>query len=71
MDKISYQVAIKELRDRLDPGNQTLGALGFRHISQQINESVVDLIGRIQQVFQKGFGQEQLLNETLDMIFYG
>ena len=29
--KTSYQTAIKALREKLDPGNQTLAALDFRH----------------------------------------
>ena len=70
-DKISYQTATKALRDRLDPGNQTLAALDFRHIAQQMNESVVDFVGRLEQVFQKGFGHERLSNETRDMLLYG
>jgi len=54
----------------LDPGNQTLAAFDFRHISLQINGSVVDFVGRLEQVFQKGFGHERLSNETRDMLLY-
>ena len=55
-DRKAYQAAVKALKERLDPGNQTLAALDFRHTSQKVNESVADFIGRLEQVFQTGFG---------------
>jgi len=70
-DKISYQAATKALKDRLDPGNQALAALDFRHICQNANEPVSDFIGRLEQVFQTGFGHERLSKETRDMFLYG
>ena len=69
--KRTYQAAIAALKERLDPGNHTLAALDFRHISQHINESVSDFIGRLEQVFQTGFGREQLSNETREMLLFG
>ena len=70
-DRRSYQAAIKALKERLDPGNQTLAALDFRHTSQKISESVSDFIGRLESVFQTGFGQEHLSNDTREMLLYG
>ena len=70
-DRKSYQAAVKALKERLDPGNQTLAALDFRHTSQKIGESVSDFIGRLESVFQTGFGREQLSNETREMLLYG
>ena len=70
-EKINYQAAIKALRERLDPGNQTLAALDFRHLSQKMNESVSDFIGRLEKVFQTGFGREHLSKETREMLLYG
>ena len=32
-DRSSYQNAVRALRKKLDPGNQTLEALDFRHTS--------------------------------------
>ena len=32
-EKANYQAAIKALKERLDPGNQTLAALDFCHLS--------------------------------------
>ena len=70
-DRKSYQAAVKALKERLDPGNQTLAALDFCHTSQKIGESVSDFIGRLESVFQTGFGREQLSNETREMLLYG
>ena len=36
----TYKSAITGLRTRLDPGNKTLAALDFRHITQKESESV-------------------------------
>ncbi|MCY3927700.1 MAG: hypothetical protein OXG81_05455 [Acidobacteria bacterium] len=70
-ERATYQSAIKALKERLDPGNQTLAALDFRHLSQKMNESVSDFIGRLEKVFQTGFGREHLSNETREMLLYG
>ena len=51
--KISYQSAVKALREQLHPGNQTLAALDFRHTTQKTDEPVSDFIGRLEQIFQK------------------
>ena len=60
-EKANYQAAIQALRERLDPGNQTLVALDFRrHLSQKVNEPVLDFIGRLEKVYQTGFGRENL-----------
>ena len=55
-DRKTYQTAIKALRERLDPGNQAMGALDFCHTSQRMNEPVLNFIARLEQVFQTGFG---------------
>ena len=70
-EKANNQAAIKALKERLDPGNQTLAALDFRHLSQKLNEPVSNLIGRLEKVFQIGFGQENLSKETREMLLYG
>ena len=66
--KTSYQTAIKALREKLDPGNQTLAALDFRHTTQKAGEPVSDFIGHLEQIFQTGFGRERLSHETRDML---
>ena len=65
--KTSYQTAIKALRQKLDPGNQTLAALDFCHTTQKAGEPVSDFIGRLEQT---GFGREHLSHETRDMLLY-
>ena len=67
---IFYQTAIKALREKLDPGNQTLAALDFRHTTQKADEPVSDFIGRLEQIFQIGLGREHLSHETRDMLIY-
>ena len=69
--KVSYQTVIKALREKLDPGNQTLAALDFRHTTQKTDEPVSDFIGSLEQIFQIGFGREHLSHETRDMLLYG
>ena len=70
-DRATYQSAIKTFRERLDPGNQTLAALDFRHASQKPTETVSDFIRRLEEIFQIAFGREKLSNETRDMLLYG
>ena len=44
-EKANYQITKRTLKERLNPGNQTLAALDFRHTSQRPNECVLDFIG--------------------------
>ena len=53
-EKANYQAAIKALKERLDPGNQTLAALDFRHSSQELNEPVSDFIGWLEKYSSLG-----------------
>ena len=46
-DRSSYQNAVRALREKVDPGNQTLAALDFHHTAQQSNESVSNFITRV------------------------
>ena len=48
-----------------------MAALDFCHLSQKLNEPVSDFIGRLEKVFQIGFGQENLSKETREMLIYG
>ena len=70
-DRSSYQNAVRALREKLDPGNQTLAALDFRHTSQQSSESVSNFITRLESVFQRDFGCKHLSIETREMLLYG
>ena len=40
----TFEAAVKALRARLDPGNQTLAALDFHHAVQKDSEAVADYI---------------------------
>jgi len=70
-DKVTYEKAVKALKERLDPGNQSLAALDFRHASQKSSEAVSDFIQRLEKLFQTAFGRENLSTETRDMLLYG
>ena len=55
----TYQAAVKALREKeSDIGND------FCHAPQRMNKPVLDFIVRLEQVFQTGFEQEYLSNET-------
>ena len=43
-DKATYHATIKALWECLDPGNQSIAALGFRHTSQKPSETISDFI---------------------------
>ena len=72
-EKGNYHLAIATLRTRLDPGNKTLAAMDFRHITQKENESVYmsDFIMRLERTFQLAFGRDNMLLETRDVLLYG
>ena len=46
-DKATYHTVIKALRERLDPGNQSIATLDLRHTSQKPSETVSDFIQRL------------------------
>ena len=56
------------MRERLDPGDQSIAALDFLHNSQK---PVTDFIRRLEKVFQTAFGRENLSVETRDVLLYG
>ena len=67
----SYQSAVTVLRTHLDPGNKTLNALDFRHITQKETESVFDFIRWLERTFQIAFGHNPMSAETRDVLLYG
>ena len=70
-DKTTYHSTVKTLREQLDPGNQSLAALDFRHASQRSSETVSDFLRRLEHNYQIAFGRENLSAETRDMLLYG
>ena len=69
--KTTYHSTVKALRERLDPRNQTLAALDFRHASQKPSETVSDFLRRLEHIYQIAFGRDDLSAETRDMLLYG
>ena len=70
-EKKDYHTAVTTQRTRLDPGNKTLVALDFHHITQKENESVSDFIMRLERTFQIAFGHEYMSLDTRDVLLYG
>ena len=68
--KTTYHSTVKALREQLDPGNQTLAALGFRHASQRPSETVSDFLRQLELIYQIAFGQDDLSAETRDVLLY-
>ena len=60
-DKTTYHSTVRALRERLDPGNQTLAALDFRHASQRSSETVSDFLRRLEHIYQTAFGRENFV----------
>jgi len=50
-DRVTYQSAIRALRERLNPGDQILVALDFCHASQKTTEIVLDFVTWLERVF--------------------
>ena len=69
--KSSFTVATEEMQDRLDPGSKALAAQDFRHTVQSPKESVSDFIRRLEQVFRRAYGKEQMSTETRDTLLHG
>ena len=59
------------MQNRLDPGSKALAAQDFRHTVQSHKESVSDFICRLEQVFRRAYGKEQISTETRDTLLRG
>ena len=70
-EKIYYQAAIKALRERLDPGNQTLAALHFCHLPQKMNESVSNFMDSLKKYFRLGLVENICLKRLGKCYFMG
>ena len=70
-DHGTYEEAVKALRTRLDPGNQTLVALDFRHAVQNDSEAIANYIRHLECIFQIGFGKDRISPETRGVLLYG
>ena len=52
------------LRGRLAPGSRALVAQDFRHAAQRENEAVADYMSRLEQLFRRVFGKEDMSDES-------
>ena len=69
--KSSFTVATEEMQNRLDPGSKAQAAQDFQHTVQSHKESVSDFICRLEQVFRRAYGKEQISTETRDTLLHG
>lgn len=69
--KHSFKIATKEMQNRLDPGSKALAAQDFRHTVRGPKESVSDFICRLEQVFRRAYGKEQISAETRSTLLHG
>lgn len=69
--KTSFTAATQALQARLDSVNQVVAAQDFRHLSQQVTETVSDLICRLEKTFRRAYGHERMSEETESTLLYG
>ena len=62
--------ATEALRNRLDPGSRMLGALEFKHMSQQMKEEVCEYITRLEKAFREAYGALSSLNSESSLPVY-
>ena len=67
----NFDLAVKTLKERLDPGSKVLAGQDFRHTTQGETESVADFIRRLERTFQIAFGSGVMSTETREAILYG
>ena len=69
-DKATLDLAVTNLRGRLDPCSRALAAQDFRHASQREGEPVADFIIRLEQMFKLAYGRDKLSDETRKMLLH-
>ena len=69
-DKATLDLAVTNLRSRLDPCSRALAAQDFRHASQREGEPVADFIIRLEQMFKLAYGRDKLSDETRKMLLH-
>jgi len=70
-EKESYLRAIQALKGKLEPVNKVLAAQDFRHISQSDQESVSELIRRLEHTFKVAYGKDSMSQETRSALLHG
>ena len=69
--KVTFKVATKALRDRLDLDGKAVAAQDFRHMSQRVGELVADFVSRLEKTFRRAYGHENMSAETRAALLYG
>lgn len=70
--KTSFTAATQALQARLDSDlNRVVVAQDFRHLSQQVTETVSDYICRLEKTFCRAYGHERMCKETQSTLLYG
>ena len=70
-EKSTFISATRALGARLDRGGKALAAQEFRHTVQRSSEAVSDFILRLEQIFRRAYGRENMSVETRDTLLYG
>ena len=70
-EKGGYSRAIQALRGKLEPVNKALAAQDFCHISQGEQETVADLIRRLERTFKVAYGRDSMPQETRSALLHG
>jgi len=70
-EKATYSQAIQALKGKMEPANKALAAQDFRHISQGDQESVAELIRRLERTFKVVYGRDSMLQETHYALLHG
>lgn len=68
-NKHTWEAATTALRDRLNPGSQSMAAQDIQHARQR--ETIANFILRLEQVFRSACGQYGISNETRDTLLHG
>ena len=67
----ALEEATAVLRSRLNPCSRALAAQDFRHASQREEESVGDVIRRLEQLFKLAYGRDGMSQETRGTLLHG
>ena len=69
--KQSFDVAIKELGNKLNLDGKAIAAQGYCHLVQHNGESVVDFISQLERTSCKVYGHENMSMKTHNTLLYG
>ena len=70
-ERSTFALATNALQNRLDPHSRILSAQEFRHAVQHDDETVSEYIRRLEQIYRKAYGRENMSNETRDTLLFG